>query len=149
MASHIRAGEGALLEAILSSLLLLIGWKIARSEELVNKRLVLADTVGEHATVITVVVNAPPNLDSVTSGVSYNRRVTPVGCRLVVVDADTGIVAARATSADLGFRKVGPGGDGLKNSALGARIQAGLENTDQQDRSSNDRQGNCLPLNQV
>lgn len=127
LAIHIRAGKGALLKAILSSLLLRSGWKIARSEELVDKSLVLADTVGEHATVVTVVVNAPLYIDSVASLIGHNRSVTPVGSRLVVVDADTGVVATRTTPADLGLRNVGPCGHGLQNGTLGASVQAGLE----------------------
>lgn len=122
LAIHICAGKGALLEAILSSLFLRLGREIARSEELVDQLLVLADTVGEHATVVTVVVNAPLDVDSVASSVRHNRRVTPVGRRLVVVDADAGIVAARTASADLGFRNVGPCRHGLQNGALGTSV---------------------------
>lgn len=95
---------------------------------------------------VTVVVNTPLDIDSVARRVRHNRRVTPVGSRLVVVDADAGVVAARATPADLGLRNIGPGGHGLQDGALRASVQASLETRISTIDLSNDRQGKCKVL---
>jgi hypothetical protein len=98
---HIRAAQLALKETILSSLFLLIRRDVPRSQEKVNKRLVLADAVREHAAVVAVVVDAPLHLDDVAGGICDDGLVAPVVGGLVVVDAYAGIVAAGSASTNL------------------------------------------------
>lgn len=68
----------------------------------------------------------PLNIDSLTSGVSDHGTVAPVGLGLVVVDGDSGIVAARPAASDSGLGDIGPGLDRLTNVALRARIKSSL-----------------------
>lgn len=63
LAGHIGAFECTCFEAVFGSLLLNISRKVARRQELVDKCLVLADTVCEHATMVAIVVYTPLNID--------------------------------------------------------------------------------------
>lgn len=55
------------IEAGLSCLFLLVGWQVIRIQEFVHNILILTDTVAEHATVITVVVNTPHDVNDTAS----------------------------------------------------------------------------------
>lgn len=52
-------------KAGLGFLLLLFGGQVIRVQEFVHDSLILADTVAEHATVITVVVNTPHDVNDI------------------------------------------------------------------------------------
>ena len=54
-------------KAGLGCLLLLVGWQVIRIQEFVHDILILADTVAEHATVITVVVKTPHDVNYIAS----------------------------------------------------------------------------------
>lgn len=123
---NIGAVEGAGLEAVLGSLLLGVGWDVSGSQELVDEGLVLADTPTEHAAMVSVVINAPLHIDDLARRVGDNGRVSPVGGWRVVVNADTGIVAARTTPADWCSGKIWPRRNGFENVAFGTSIDAGL-----------------------
>jgi hypothetical protein len=64
LAGDIGAVERAGFEACFGGLLLCLGWYVAGREEFVDELLVLADAVGEHASVVAVVVNAPFPVES-------------------------------------------------------------------------------------
>ena len=64
LAGDIGAVQRAGFEAFLSSLLLCCGRDVAGCEELVDKLLILADAVGEHPSMIAVVVDAPFPVES-------------------------------------------------------------------------------------
>jgi len=113
LSRHIGAVEGAGLEAVLGSLLLGGGWDVSGSQELVGEGLVLADTPTEHAAVVSVVVNTPLYINDLARRVGDNGRISPVGSRRVVVNADTSIVAARTTPADWRSGKVWPRRNGF------------------------------------
>ena len=108
------------LETVFGSLLLDIGWEISRSQEFVDKSLILADAVTEHATMVSVVIETPLNVDNVPGRVSDNRCGTPNGARLVVIDADSGVISARTASSYLSTGQAGPSSHWLKNSAFWA-----------------------------
>lgn len=55
----VGAVECAGFEACFGGLLLGLSWDVARCQEFVDELLVLADAVGEHASVVAVVVDAP------------------------------------------------------------------------------------------
>lgn len=59
LAGDVGAVESAGFEACFGGLLLGLGWDVAGCEEFVDELLVLADAVGEHASVVAVVVDAP------------------------------------------------------------------------------------------
>lgn len=50
-------------KAGLGRLLFLFGWQVIRVQEFVHDRLILANTVGKHASVITIVVNTPHDVN--------------------------------------------------------------------------------------
>jgi hypothetical protein len=119
---NIGTVESSCLEAVFSSLLLGISWEVPRGQEFVNKTLVLADAVAEHPAMVSVMINTPLHIDHIASFVGCNRCTSPVRAWLVVVNADTGIVTARTTPADLCGSKIWPRTDRLEDSAFGARI---------------------------
>jgi hypothetical protein len=123
---NISAGKKTFFETIFSSLLLSLGGDVVWVEKLVDDVLVLTNTVGVHASMVTVVVNAPLDVDNLARLVGGDGFFAPVGTGLVVVDADSGVVAAWSRSSDFGGVEVWPGGDGFQDCALGARIWAGL-----------------------
>ena len=59
LARNIGAVERASLEAFFSGLLLGLSRDVARRNQFVDERLVLADAVGEHASVVAIVVDTP------------------------------------------------------------------------------------------
>jgi hypothetical protein len=71
----------------------------------------LTDSVGKHATVVTVIVNTPLHFDDVICCIRGDHRVTPVIPGLVVVNTDSCIVSTWPTSANLGDLKVRPSSD--------------------------------------
>lgn len=95
-----------------------IGGEVARGQELVDEILVLADAVAEHATMVTVGVNAPLHCDGISSIVCCHRSASPSICGPVIVYADAGIVAARTASAYRCSGEIRPGGNGLEDSAF-------------------------------
>jgi hypothetical protein len=107
-------------------LLLGVGWDVSGSQELVDEGLVLADTPTEHTAMVSVVVNTPLYIDDLARRVGDDRRVSPIGGWRVVVNADTGIVAARTTPADWRSGKIWPCRNGFENVAFGTSINAGL-----------------------
>lgn len=100
---HIRAFQFTLQEAIFSSLFLVGSWEVSRSEEQVNQRLILTDSIGEHTTMITVVVDAPLHFNNFVRSVRGDNRITPVIARLIVVDTNSRIISTWSASTYLGF----------------------------------------------
>jgi hypothetical protein len=113
-------------KAGLGCLLLRLGWQVIRIQEFVHDVLILADTVAEHATVITVVVNTPHNVNDITRCVSLDHLFAPVTAGLVVVDAHTGIVSAGSATANWGHVEIGPRGNRLEDGALGTCVNSSL-----------------------
>jgi hypothetical protein len=72
-------------ETVLSLLFLVIGGEVRWIYEFVDNVLVLADTVAEHSTVVTVGVNAPLHSDNLPSSISGDGGRSPGTSRLVVV----------------------------------------------------------------
>ena len=64
LAGDIGAVERAGFETCFGGLLLGLSWDVARCQEFVDELLVLADAVGEHASVVAVVVDAPFSVGS-------------------------------------------------------------------------------------
>ena len=124
---HIRAAQKPLLEAILGLLLFLLGGLVVRVEELVHNVLILADAVGEHAAVVAVVVDAPLDVDDLASGVGGDGLGAPGAGGEVIVDVNTGVVAAGAGAADGGGVEIRPGLNGLENLALWAGVRTILD----------------------
>lgn len=119
-------GKETFFEAIFSSLLLGFGGDVVWVKELVDNILILADTVGVHASVVTIVVDTPLHVNNLSRLVSGDGFFAPVGTRLVVVDADSGVIAARTRSSDFGGIEIWPGSHGLQDSTLRACIWTGL-----------------------
>lgn len=126
LAINVSAGKKSFLETIFSSLLLSFGGDVVWVKKLVDDALVLTDAIGVHAPMVAVVINAPLDIDNLAGLVGGDGLFAPVGAGPVVVDADSGVVAAWARSSDFGGVEVWPGGDGLEDGALGACIWAGL-----------------------
>jgi len=77
--------------------------------------------------VVAVVVDAPLDVDGLAGRVLGDRSVAPeAGARLVVVDADAGVVSARSAAAGRGSLEVGPRRDGLEDGALRAGVDTRL-----------------------
>lgn len=123
---NVSAGKKSFLETIFSSLLLSFGGDVVWVKKLVDDVLVLTDTVGVHSSMVAVVINAPLDIDNLTGLVGGDRLFAPIGAGPVVVDADSGVVAAWTRPSDFGGVEVWPGGDRLEDGALGACIWAGL-----------------------
>jgi hypothetical protein len=70
--SNIGALQLSRLKAVLSCLLLSFSRKVSRRQELVDQGLVLANTITEHAAMITIGVQAPLYIDHVSRLVSYD-----------------------------------------------------------------------------
>lgn len=64
LSGDVGAVECAGFEACFGGLLLGLSWDVAGGEELIDELLVLADAVGEHASVVAVVVDAPFPVES-------------------------------------------------------------------------------------
>lgn len=126
MSVDIGTGEKALLETLLGLILLLLSGEIVRIEEFVDYLLILTDAVTEHPAVIAVVVQTPHYLDLLARFVGLDRLRTPCAARLVVVDADARVVAARSAAVYGGFVKCWPRCYGLENGAFGAGVVTGL-----------------------
>ena len=126
MAGHVGARKRASLKAVFGGLLLGFGGKISGRDELVDEGLVLTDAVAEHAAVVAVVIDAPLDIDDLASRVGDHGRVAPFCGWLVVVDADSGVVSARATPARSSYIQVWPRGNRLQDGAFRAGIDPGL-----------------------
>jgi len=122
LSADVGAFEDTLLEAVLGSLLLIIGWDVSGSEELVDERLILADTITEHSSMVAVSVNAPLDIDDLAWLEGHNGCLSPGNSGSVVVDADTSVVAARTTATNWGGSDIRPSIDRLKDGAFGASI---------------------------
>lgn len=92
--SNISALQLTSLEAIFSSLLLRLRRKVPGRQKFVDESLILADAVAEHATVVTIGVEAPLHIDHIAGFVGDDRLRTPARTGLVVVDGDPGVVSA-------------------------------------------------------
>jgi hypothetical protein len=103
-------------------LLFRVGGEVARVQELVDKVLIFANAVAEHAPVITVIVHAPLHFDNISGSVGYHGSISPVGSRLIVVYANPSIVTTGTTPAYLCSGNIRPGGNGLEDSAFRTRI---------------------------
>lgn len=77
---------------------------------------------------VSVVVHAPLDVDNLTRGVSGHGAGSPASPWLIVVNTDTGIVAARTASSNLGLGYVGPSRDRLKDGTFGTCIDTSLQN---------------------
>lgn len=122
----ISARQGASPEAVFCSLLFSLGGQVPGRQELVHECLVLADAIAKHATVVAIVVDAPLHINYIAALVGNDRRRSPAGSGLVVVDTDTGVVSAWACAPNLGRVEVGPGRDGLEDGALGTCVWSSL-----------------------
>lgn len=123
---NVGTGKETFFEAIFSSLLLSFGRDVLWVEELVDDILILTYTIGIHASVITIVVHAPLYVNNLTGLVSDDRFFAPVGARLVIVHANSGVITARTCASDFGSVEVWPGSNGFQDGALGACIWTGL-----------------------
>jgi hypothetical protein len=126
LSADVGALEDTLLEAVLGSLLLIIGWDVSGSEELVDDRLILADTITEHSSVVTVSINAPLDVNDLAWLVGHNGCLSPSNSGSVIVDADTSVVAARTTSTNWGGSDIRPSIDRLEDGTFGAGILSSL-----------------------
>jgi hypothetical protein len=115
----------ASLEAVLSSLLLGFGRKIVGIEEFVDYRLVLADAVANHTSVIAVCIDAHLDVNNISRLVSH-KRCAPTWTRLIVVDAYAGVISARSAATDFGSVDIGPSchwlEDGTFRACIGTRL---------------------------
>ena len=102
LAVDVGALQEALLEAVLGLLLLRLGGRVVRLQELVDDLLVLADTVAEHAAVVAVVVETPHHFDLLARLVCLHGLSAPVCRRLVVVKTVALVEPAGSHTADLG-----------------------------------------------
>lgn len=60
----------------------------------------MTDAPAEHTAMVSVVVYAPLYIDCLTSCIGGDGGVTPVCGRVIVVDADPSIVAARTAASN-------------------------------------------------
>jgi hypothetical protein len=115
------------LEAVFGNLLLGVGREISWGQKFVDNGLVLTDTPAEDSSVVSIVVNTPLDIHDFARGVSDDRGVSPIGCWAIVVETDSSIVAARATSTHQCSREIRPSGNTLENCAFWACIYSCLE----------------------
>jgi hypothetical protein len=78
-----------------------IGWKIVWIQEFVDQSLVLADTVGKHATMVSIVVDTPLHFHDLVCRV-FGDHIAPVSGGLVVINTNSGIISTWSTTANLG-----------------------------------------------
>ena len=95
LSSDISALQFTSLEAVFSSLLLGLRRKVPRRQKFVNEGLILADAVAEHATMVTIGIEAPLYIHDIARFVGDDRLRTPARTGLVVVDGYAGVVPAR------------------------------------------------------
>ena len=107
------------MEAVFCGLLFGVGGKVARGQELVDEILVFAYAVAEHSTMVTVVIKAPLHFNDISCCVGYYRRVSPMVVGLIIIDAHTSVVTTGTAPSYWCGSKVGPGGNGLEDSAFG------------------------------
>jgi len=93
--SNISALQLTSLEAVFSSLLLRFRRKITRCQKFVDESLILADAVAEHATMVTIGIEAPLYIDDITGLVGDDGLRTPARTGLIVIDGHAGVVSAR------------------------------------------------------
>ena len=120
------AVEETLLEAVLSGLFLGVCGQVIRVQELVDEFLVLADAVGEHASVVPIVVHTPFHLNNFARLVRDDGLLAPRLSRLVVVHADPGVITAWAIATNLRSIQIRPGGDGFLDGTFRAGVGASL-----------------------
>jgi hypothetical protein len=77
---------------------------------------------------VAVGINTPLNLNNFPRSIRDYRFIAPVFTGLIVVDADTSIVATWSTPANLSGLKIRPGGDWLQDRTFGAGINTSLYN---------------------
>ena len=75
---------------------------------------------------VSVVVHTPFYFDDLARLVRDDRFFAPGCSRLVIVNADPGIVAARAIATDLRLVQIRPGCDRFLNGTFGTGVGAGL-----------------------
>jgi hypothetical protein len=118
LSGNVGAIKRARFKACFGGLFLCLSRDVTRCKKLVDKLLVLADTVGEHASVVTIVVHAPfpatcqnaslvrkfdrrvLHIDDLTWAVSRYGRGSPNGARRVVISADARIVTTWTAASD-------------------------------------------------
>jgi hypothetical protein len=88
--------------------------------------LILADPVGKHATVISIVINTPLHFNDIVCSIRGHHGVAPIIAGLVVVHANPSIVSTWSTAANLCCFHVRPRSDGFKNRAFRAGVNASL-----------------------
>lgn len=115
---NVCAFKKSFLEAVFGSLILDICRKISRSQEFIDKSLILAYTPTEHAAVIAVVVYAPLDLHNITRSICGDRCVSPAGSWFIVIDAGSCIPSTRTTLANLCLGKIWPSNYRLEDSAF-------------------------------
>lgn len=126
LAGNIRAAQSTRFEAVLGSLLLRFRREIPRRQEPVDEGLVLTDAIAKHASVVTIVVDAPLDVDNLARSVDGDGGCSPVAGGLVVVDGHAGVVAAGPATAYGCNVEIGPRGYRFKDAAFWAAVQPGL-----------------------
>jgi hypothetical protein len=127
LSRDIGALELSSLEAVLCCLLLCFSRKVPRSQQLVNDSLVLADPIGEHATVVTVGIDTPLHIDYVASIVGDDGLRAPARSGLIVVNGHTSVVPAGTRATHGCGVEIGPCCYRLKDGALWARVGSRLK----------------------
>lgn len=126
LTSDISALQLSCLEAIFRSLLLCLSWQVAWRKQFINQCLVLANTIGEHASMITICIETPLYVHRVTSLVRDDGLRSPSRSGLVVIDRYTRVVAAWTAASNLSSIKIRPSGDRLEDSAFRASVSPRL-----------------------
>lgn len=120
--SDIRTLQCSGLKAIFGSLLLCVGRQVPWSKKLVNQSLILADPIGEHATVITISIKTPLYIHCIATLVSDDGLGTPARAGLVIIHRNASIVAARTAAANFRRVKIRPRSYGLEDGAFGTSV---------------------------
>lgn len=128
---NISAWQDTFSEAVFGLLLLLFSGLVVRVDELIHKLLVVTQTIGKHASVVTVVVDTPLNFDHFTGFVGRYGLLTPVAAWFVVVVVATLVESTRAALSNFSLIEIGPRIYRLQNGTLGALILPSLLSGDQ------------------
>jgi len=129
LAFDVGARKSTAFEAIFGGLFLSKSRNITRGQKLVDQSLILADAIGKHATMVTIVIDTPLNGDFRTSSVGDHRCLAPLVSGGVVVNANAGIVSARTAASHGCFSETWPCSNRLEDGTLWTGIYARLFGT--------------------
>jgi hypothetical protein len=73
LAVNVSTGKQTAFETVLGGFLLCLGREISRCQKLINKVLILTDSVAEHASMVPVVVDAPLDIHDLARAISCHR----------------------------------------------------------------------------